>query len=105
MISSLLTVISEITIQASILIAVVMLLRLLFGKKLDKRLQYYLWIPVALRLLLPFSIESELSLLNLFAPATDNDVSKIVISNDTLVKEVAISHAGEVSHVVRALYG
>ncbi|MBO4459181.1 MAG: hypothetical protein J5778_00820 [Clostridiales bacterium] len=103
MISSLLTVISEITIQASILIAVVMLIRLLLEKKLDKRLQYYLWIPVALRLLLPFSIESELSLLNLFAPATDNDVSKIVISNDTLVKEVAISHAGEVSHVVRAL--
>ena len=103
MISSLLTVISEITIQASILIAVVMLIRLLFGKKLDKRLQYYLWIPVALRLLIPFPIESELSVLNLFAPAADNDVSKIVISNDTLIKEVAINHAGEVSHVERAL--
>lgn len=46
-----------ITVQSSVLIAVVVLLRGVFASRLDKRLQYALWLPVLVRLMLPFSFE------------------------------------------------
>ncbi len=63
--SNLAQILLEITIQASILIVAIMIIRALFGKKMDKKLQYYLWIPVALRLTVPVFIESRFSIMNL----------------------------------------
>ena len=52
-------------ISSSVLIAIVLLLRLVLKGRVSQRLQYALWIPVLLRLLLPFSIgSSSLSILN-----------------------------------------
>ncbi len=50
------------SISASWLIAVVIILRLLF-KKVPRRIVCCLWALVALRLVSPFSIESRLSLI------------------------------------------
>jgi len=52
-------------ITSSGLIVAIILLRFLFRKKISRRLQYALWIPVLLRLLLPFTFgESALSIMN-----------------------------------------
>lgn len=52
-------------ITSSGLIATTILLRFLFRQKISRRLQYALWIPVLLRLLLPFTFgASALSIMN-----------------------------------------
>ncbi len=52
-------------ITSSVLIAIVLLLRLLLKGRVSQRLQYALWLPVLLRLLIPFSFgSSEMSVLN-----------------------------------------
>ena len=43
-------------ISSSVLILAVLLLRLLLGRYIGKRLQYSLWALVLLRLLIPFSL-------------------------------------------------
>ena len=56
---------TEWTLTSSALILIVLLLRLLIKGRIGLRLQYALWIPVLLRLLLPFQVsESSVSVLN-----------------------------------------
>ena len=43
-------------LTASVLTGAILLLRLLFRRRIAQRLQYALWLPVLLRLLLPFSL-------------------------------------------------
>lgn len=45
-------------LTASVLTGAALLLRLLFHRRISQRLQYALWLPVLLRLLLPFSLYS-----------------------------------------------
>ena len=45
-------------VTASVLTAAVLLLRLAFRRRISQRLQYALWLPVLLRLLLPFALYS-----------------------------------------------
>ena len=47
---------TEWILSASVLTAVVLLLRLLFRRRISARLQYWLWLPVLLRLLIPVSL-------------------------------------------------
>lgn len=55
----------EILITSSVLIVVIALVRTLFRGKIDLRYQYFLWLLVALRLLLPVSLfPSPVSILN-----------------------------------------
>ena len=52
-------------ITSSVLIAIVLLLRWMLKGRISQRLQYALWLPVLLRLLIPFSFgSSEMSVLN-----------------------------------------
>lgn len=94
MTGNILSALAEITLQSSLLIAVVMLLRVLFGKRIDKRLRYYLWIPVLIRLILPLSVKSSFSLMNILSPAAYIGVSEAVIiggaaSADTAVQNIS----------------
>ncbi len=59
---------------ASVAAVVVIVLRLIL-KKAPKRISVALWIPVAMRLILPFSIESAVSLMPFAAVAPDGVVS------------------------------
>ena len=45
-------------LTASVLTAAALILRLIFHKRISQRLQYALWLPVLLRLLLPFALFS-----------------------------------------------
>ncbi|MBO4677167.1 MAG: hypothetical protein J5633_06455, partial [Oscillospiraceae bacterium] len=45
-------------LTASVLTAAALILRLVFHKRISQRLQYALWLPVLLRLLLPFALFS-----------------------------------------------
>ena len=57
---------SEWIVTSSVLIAVVILIRFVFRKRLSLRVRYALWLAVALRLFLPVTIsESPFSILNL----------------------------------------
>ncbi len=60
-----------ITVQSSVLIAVIILIRTLFKNKIDKRLQYALWLPVLLRLLMPLSFEGAFGVMNAVRPLTE----------------------------------
>ncbi|UHA73340.1 M56 family metallopeptidase [Paenibacillus sp. 481] len=53
--------------MASILILLVLILQFIFKKNLEVRWKYLLWIPVAIRLLLPWAPESSFSLYNVFS--------------------------------------
>jgi len=72
MTSNIISALAEITLQSSLLITAALLLRFVFGAKTDKRLRYYLWLPVLLRLVLPFSVRSSVSVMNLFTPAAES---------------------------------
>nr|WP_276020225.1 M56 family metallopeptidase [Acetivibrio straminisolvens] len=65
------------------MIVAIILLRFLFRKKISRRLQYALWIPVLLRLLLPFSFgESALSVMNWTELQKSNTVTHISVSEE-----------------------
>lgn len=55
---------TEIVITSGILILVVLLLRRLLQNRISRRLRYGLWLLVALRLLIPFSVPSPVSVMN-----------------------------------------
>lgn len=54
------------TVISSVLICLILLIRLLFGKKLDPKLKYCIWILLLLRLLIPYAPQSSVSIYNLF---------------------------------------
>lgn len=53
--------------MASILILLVLILQFLLRNKIEARWKYWLWLPVAIRLLLPWAPESSLSLYNVLS--------------------------------------
>ena len=57
--------IPELLFTSSILIAAILLLRALLGGRIGARAQYALWLAVALRLLLPFSLPASSSVMNI----------------------------------------
>lgn len=76
---------AEILVQSSLLIAVVLALRAVSGKRLDKRLRYYLWLPVMLRLLLPFSVGCRLSVMNLLTSVSGFGAESQAVQTGTAV--------------------
>ncbi|MGG4340792.1 M56 family metallopeptidase [Paenibacillus lautus] len=53
--------------MASILIVLVLILQFLLRNKIEARWKYWIWLPVAIRLLLPWAPESSLSLYNVLS--------------------------------------
>ena len=85
----------ELTIQSALLTAVVLVLRAVFGGKLDKRVRYYLWIPVIVRLLVPVSIGSRISVMNLFKIGSPNGVSNQIRLGNYGGLRTAAQHVAE----------
>lgn len=81
MVNDILTLMLEILIESTLLITVALILRGLLRDKLDKRTVYYLWIPAMIRLLLPLSIGSRLSVMNLFTNTHKTHIIKSVHTN------------------------
>ncbi|MBP3521274.1 MAG: M56 family metallopeptidase [Oscillospiraceae bacterium] len=61
----------DILITSSVLILVLLILRRLFRNSISRRVQYALWGLVLVRLLVPFSLPSPLSVLNATRPAEE----------------------------------
>ena len=75
---------TETVISSSVLIFVVILLRTVFKGKIKNRVRYALWLVVAVRLLMPFSlIESSVSVMNFF----DSIVTPEIISGSDEISE------------------
>lgn len=71
------------SIQAGILIVVLLLIRKLFGRHIPARLVYALWLLPALRLVMPFTLESPLALSGLIrvdSPAAEGAFAAITPS-------------------------
>ena len=78
------TVMLEIILTSSVLILIIMLLRALCRKSIKPTLRYALWLVVALRLVLPFSLfSSNASVMNFFGRAGMVD-SPAPIADDSL---------------------
>ncbi|HWJ02438.1 MAG TPA: M56 family metallopeptidase, partial [Verrucomicrobiae bacterium] len=54
------------SLKASILVALILLIKLLFKDYLGARVQYLLWFVVVIRLIMPWAPESAFSVYNLF---------------------------------------
>ena len=66
---------TETVITSSVLIFVVILLRTVFKGKIKNRVRYALWLIVAVRLLMPFSLaESSVSVMNFFGKAEQSEI-------------------------------
>lgn len=66
---------TETVISSSVLIFVVILLRTVFKGKIKNRVRYALWLIVAVRLLMPFSLaESSVSVMNFFGKADPSEI-------------------------------
>lgn len=101
MVNDILTLMLEILIESTLLIAVVLILRGLLGSKLDKRALYYLWIPAMLRLLLPLSIGSRLSVMNLFKDTPKTHIINTVHTNmPSMPKITAGTSVANNSHTI-----
>ncbi|MCT4686018.1 M56 family metallopeptidase [Vallitalea sp.] len=79
MINNIFYYILNMSIIAAIIVVILLLIRAVFGKWLQKPLIYALWGIVLFRLLIPISISSEYSLINLVNP----DFAKAVVVSDT----------------------
>lgn len=63
---------TEILVTSSVLIVVIALLRLVLRGKISQRVQYALWLLVAIRLLVPVSfVTSPVSVMNAVEPVTE----------------------------------
>ena len=63
---------TEILVTSSVLIVVIALLRLVLRGKISQRVQYALWLLVAIRLLVPVSfVNSPVSVMNAVEPVTE----------------------------------
>lgn len=72
----------KITFEGSILILIITILRKIMKNNFKKSVIYYLWIVLIIKMLIPFSIESSISLYNLFPQnkligSTGNNFEKI----------------------------
>jgi len=92
----LITIVLSLSLSGSILIAIIYLCKPLYKERLSKRWQYYVWLIVIARLLLPFSLEFNLvgSLLNDVMPVSSTHfVGDEASENFTIGSSHVTSHA------------
>lgn len=71
-------------ISSTALLVTVLLVRFLFRKKISRTLQYVLWLPVALRLLIPLTpIESGISIMNIL-PGQPPNIAGFFLDNSAM---------------------
>ncbi|MEG1567737.1 MAG: M56 family metallopeptidase, partial [Anaerovoracaceae bacterium] len=71
----------KLTLQSALIITVILLIRSIFKGKINPKLQYALWLLPMMRLLIPFSIPSAASILNVFEPVTQRISTAVSITS------------------------
>ena len=92
----------NLSVTASYIIAVVFLVRLIFAKRMPKLFSYALWGIVLLRLVMPFSLPSEVSVLNLFTANVPAPMSASIVVPpiDDLPRNTQINIDGSITTVI-----
>lgn len=80
---------TEWIVTSSVLIGIVLVLRWLLKRKISMRLRYGLWLLVLVRLLIPLSLPSGLSIMNLFPEAAAPEQPKPSL-NQTVTQQPAV---------------
>lgn len=88
---------TETVITSSVLILIVILLRTVFRGKINNRVRYGLWLIVAVRLIMPFSLaESSVSIMNFFGDLGDVYIPKAegadAVGNDASLYESGVPY-------------
>jgi beta-lactamase regulating signal transducer with metallopeptidase domain len=117
------TAVLNMSLTATIAATLIIIIRLIFNKKLPKSFSYALWAVVLVRLLIPFSISSVVSIFNVLpspapapvmttvkVPAIHNNAQKIgtlkyVSDNIVLVNKPSVETGGEVIDVDKTVGG
>ena len=82
---------SEILITSSVLICVIILIRVAFKGKISRRMQYAMWLAVAIRLLVPIpTLNSPISVMNIL-PKGRLDTGRVIWSEGTEYSDAAES--------------
>lgn len=94
-----LKIVLSLSLSGTLLILILLLLRPLFKERLSKRWQYYIWLVVVARLLLPFA--PEINLMGRFFQAADRGIEQTFLMSlstqqgDTSTSEVNMSQNGD----------
>ena len=86
----------QVSVQASVLIVALWLLRLLFAGKISARLRYALWGLVLIRLFVPITVSSPVSIMNGAQPVTQA-VERIFIVQDTMPQDETPVNQGQIN--------
>lgn len=87
---------TETVITSSVLIFVVILLRTFFKGKITNRVRYALWLIVAVRLLLPFSLaESSVSIMNFFGKAGSSEIFREADESSEAYKQPPVGNSAD----------
>ena len=78
--------------QASILVCLILLIRFVLRERLPIRWHYYLWLILLVRLLLPWSPQSRLSIYNLYQPSRWAGPTQFA-AEDTAPQSTAVGQA------------
>lgn len=84
----------QVSLQASILIIALLMIRLLFKGKISARLRYTLWVLALVRLLIPITISSPISMMNSTQIITQT-VERIFIEKDTTLPVQASNNSDQ----------
>ena len=82
------------TIQASVLICLIMLVKVVIRQKLPVRWHYYLWLLLLIRLALPWSPQSRISIFNLMPQSGSQQRTESVTINDESSDDIVHSDGG-----------
>lgn len=73
------------TLQASLLIGLIVLVRSVVRGKLDVRWHYFLWIVLLIRLVLPWAPQSRFSIFNLFRMLLERGPTELTAGNSAII--------------------
>ena len=83
------------TLQASLLIGLIMLVRSVVRGKLDARWHYFLWIVLLIRLVMPWAPESRISIFNLFQVLFAGKPTELAAGNSAIITSNSLAgHQG-----------
>lgn len=96
-----LKIVLSLSLSGSLLILILYLLRPLFGERLSKRWQYYIWLVVIARLLLPFAPET--NLMGILFQGIDKGIEQMEFVSSPgqgapSIPEVGIYQSGDMEH-------
>ena len=86
--NNLMLIVLSLSLSGSVFIAILLLCKPLYRERLSKRWQYYVWLIVIARLLVPFSFEVNI-IGNLFNEVSIHDEANVVANTETNVFEGA----------------